>query len=92
MREQDLPFFRLAMNYSLRWAEHFRERQLAPEARAQFEAETRRSLSAYRCPVCPCLLFSTPPHPPTRTPPACYTRLCRLLACGGGVPLAYGED
>lgn len=48
MREQDLPFFRLAMNYSLRWADHFRSRPLAPETQSAFEEEVRRSIAAQR--------------------------------------------
>ena len=46
MREQDLPFFRLALAYSQRWAEYFRKRPLAPEIQATFERETRDSLAA----------------------------------------------
>ena len=46
MREQDLPFFRLAMAYSTQWASYFRERKLAAELQAAFEAETIRSLQA----------------------------------------------
>ena len=48
MREKDLPFFRLTMDYSQRWARHFRERQLSPEQQASFEQETRRSIEAQR--------------------------------------------
>jgi glutamate--cysteine ligase len=44
MREQQVPFFRLAMNYSLQWAEHFRTREFAPELLAAFETESSRSL------------------------------------------------
>lgn len=46
MREQDLPFFRLAMQYSTQWAEHFRSRTLSPEAIQEFEREAERSLQA----------------------------------------------
>ncbi len=46
MREQDVPFFRLAMNYSEEWATHFRRRSLSPENQDGFEAESDRSLSA----------------------------------------------
>ena len=46
MREQNLPFFRLAMAYSERWAEHFRKHPLPAEIQAAFEQETRRSLDA----------------------------------------------
>ena len=46
MREKDLPFFRLAMEYSARWAEHFRSRPLPPEVQARYEQESRRSRSA----------------------------------------------
>ena len=48
MREQDLPFFRLAMAYSERWAEKLRARQLPPATLAAFEEETRRSIQAQR--------------------------------------------
>ncbi|MEJ2532847.1 MAG: glutamate--cysteine ligase [Halioglobus sp.] len=48
MRERDLPFFRLAMNYSLQWADYFRSRPLAPETQAAFEEEVRRSIAAQR--------------------------------------------
>ena len=48
MQEQDLPFFRLAMQYSERWAEHFRARRLAPEVQERFERETARSLEQQR--------------------------------------------
>ena len=46
MREKDLPFFRLAMEYSAQWAEHFRSRPLSPEVQARYEQESRRSRSA----------------------------------------------
>jgi glutamate--cysteine ligase len=46
MRERDLPFFKVAMAYSEEWANHFRERRLAPETRSRFEEESRRSLQA----------------------------------------------
>jgi glutamate--cysteine ligase len=48
MHEQDLPFFRLAMNYSLQWAEYFQQRPLPEEAAAALEQESRRSLEAQR--------------------------------------------
>jgi glutamate--cysteine ligase len=48
MREQDLPFFRLAMGYSERWAEYFREHPPSPEVQANFDRETRESLQAQR--------------------------------------------
>ena len=48
MREQDLPFFRLALAYSERWADYFRNRPLAPEIQAAFERETLRSLAAQK--------------------------------------------
>ena len=44
MQEQDLPFFRLAMNASLRWAAEFRHRPLGPERQAYFEQQSRDSL------------------------------------------------
>ena len=46
MREQDIPFFRLAMNYSEEWATHFRRRSLSPGVQAGVEAGTARSLQA----------------------------------------------
>ncbi|MAL95477.1 MAG: glutamate--cysteine ligase [Haliea sp.] len=48
MREADLPFFRLAMGYSERWAAHFRQRGLSPEAERAYAAEASRSLAAQR--------------------------------------------
>lgn len=48
MREQDVPFFRLAMNYSLQWAEYFQQRPFPTEAAAALEQESRRSLEAQR--------------------------------------------
>jgi glutamate--cysteine ligase len=46
MRDQDLPFFRLAMAYSEHWARHFREQPLSETSRQRFEDETRQSLEA----------------------------------------------
>ena len=46
MKEQDLPFFRLSMSYSLRWGDHFRSRELSPEVEQAFQAETKSSLRA----------------------------------------------
>ena len=37
MREQELPYFRLTMAYSERWASYFRDRPLAPAVQAAFE-------------------------------------------------------
>lgn len=48
MREGDLPYFRLALDYSRRWAEHFRAEPLDADTQARFERETRESLSAQR--------------------------------------------
>ena len=48
MRERELPFFRLTMDYSQRWARHFRGRKLSPELQDAFERETRRSIEAQR--------------------------------------------
>ena len=48
MREGNLPFFRLAMDYSERWARHFRERSLSKEAASRFAGEATRSLAAQR--------------------------------------------
>lgn len=46
MREQEIPFFRLAMNYSQQWAEHFESRQLAAPVEKKFAEEAARSLAA----------------------------------------------
>ncbi len=46
MREQDLPFFRLAMKYSEQWAAHFRSRTLSPEVQTRYEQESLRSTAA----------------------------------------------
>jgi glutamate--cysteine ligase len=46
MRESDVPFFRLAMDYSEEWASHFRRRELTEDALAAYEAESRRSVAA----------------------------------------------
>lgn len=46
MRERGVPFFRLAMAYSERWAHYFHERPLAPEAAHRCIAETEHSLAA----------------------------------------------
>jgi glutamate--cysteine ligase len=46
MRETELPFFRLEMEYSKRWGEHFRQATLSPEVQKQFDDETRRSIAA----------------------------------------------
>jgi glutamate--cysteine ligase len=46
MREQDLPFFRLAMKYSEQWAAHFRSRTLPPEVQTRYEQESLRSTAA----------------------------------------------
>ncbi len=48
MREQDLPFFRLAMQYSRRWADYYRGRRLSPAVQEAFERESRRSVEARR--------------------------------------------
>ncbi len=48
MREQDLPFFRLAMAYSQRWAEYYRSRELPAQLQQEFAAEAQRSLEAQR--------------------------------------------
>ena len=43
MSEQDIPWFRLAMNASLQWAEHFREQPLNTDREAYFEQAARQS-------------------------------------------------
>lgn len=48
MREEDLPFFRLAMAYSERWGRHFRARALSEQALARFREEALHSLQAQR--------------------------------------------
>jgi glutamate--cysteine ligase len=48
MREHDLPFFRLALAYSERWADYYRARPLARELQARYEQEAARSLRAQR--------------------------------------------
>jgi len=44
MRETELPFFRLEMEYSKRWAEHFRSSPLADDVTERLNKETRSSL------------------------------------------------
>jgi glutamate--cysteine ligase len=46
MREQNLPFFKVAMAYSEQWAQYFRERPLSEESQHAFTEETRHSLQA----------------------------------------------
>ncbi len=46
MRETNLPFFRLEMEYSKRWAEHFREASLSAQTQLKLEQESRQSLIA----------------------------------------------
>lgn len=48
MQEQNLPFFRLGLAYSERWAEHFRQRELNPAVQQAQEEEAERSLAAQR--------------------------------------------
>ena len=44
MRETDLPFFRLEMQYSQRWGEHFRNATLSTDIQDQLEQESSQSL------------------------------------------------
>ncbi|MEM9254862.1 MAG: glutamate--cysteine ligase [Pseudomonadota bacterium] len=44
MREQGLPFFRLAMSYSERWAEEFRSIALNDDVLTQFRSESEQSI------------------------------------------------
>ncbi|MDP5069360.1 MAG: glutamate--cysteine ligase, partial [Congregibacter sp.] len=44
MREQGIPYYRFAMGYSKRWAEHFRERKLDAQTQQALEQETTSSL------------------------------------------------
>jgi len=46
MRETNLPFFRLEMEYSKRWAEHFRQSKPDADALERLRLETQRSLQA----------------------------------------------
>lgn len=48
MRERDMPFFRLAMAYSERWAEYFWKRPLPADTEAALREETARSLAAQK--------------------------------------------
>ena len=48
MREKGQPFFRLAMSYSQRWAEHFRETPLDAEMAADFANRAEASLQAQK--------------------------------------------
>jgi glutamate--cysteine ligase len=44
MQQQDIPFFRLAMNYSQRWAEHFRSPALPAERSSHFQKIAAQSI------------------------------------------------
>lgn len=46
MHDKKLPFFRLAMAYSEKWAQYFRERTLSADVQIAFEEEAQRSLLA----------------------------------------------
>ena len=46
MRERDVPFFRLCLDYSDRWAGYFRARQLDDATLAELDAESARSHEA----------------------------------------------
>ena len=46
MREHKLPFYRLALSYSDRWAAYFRARQLSAEKLAELDTESARSCEA----------------------------------------------
>lgn len=46
MREQNLPFFGLAIAYSEQWAQYFQKRHLAPDKQASFNELTKLSLQA----------------------------------------------
>ena len=48
MRELDLPFFRLAMSYSEKWAAHFADAPLAQDIAEAMARETERSLRAQK--------------------------------------------
>ncbi len=48
MHDKKLPFFRLAMAYSEKWAQYFRGRTLSADVQIAFEEEAQRSLLAQR--------------------------------------------
>lgn len=48
MHEQNVPFYRLALGYSQRWAEHYRARSLDPATQARLDRESSDSLQAQR--------------------------------------------
>jgi glutamate--cysteine ligase len=48
MKERDMPFFPLAMEYSKQWAEYFRNRQLAEQIEQGLEQESLGSLQAQK--------------------------------------------
>ena len=48
MREQNITFFRLAMQASSGWAKHFASQELDPETRAAFQQESAASLDRQR--------------------------------------------
>lgn len=48
MQERDMPFFKLAMDYTQRWAEHFREQPLDAKRQEQFERDAIESLTKQR--------------------------------------------
>ncbi|MEH6585101.1 MAG: glutamate--cysteine ligase [Halioglobus sp.] len=48
MREQGKPFFRFALSYSQRWAEHFRQRPLDADKAASYAAQAQQSLQAQK--------------------------------------------
>ncbi len=45
MKEKNLPFFPLAMEYSKKWAQYFKDRKLSPEVQQRFEQESLTSLA-----------------------------------------------
>lgn len=48
MREQGLPYYRFALNYSNRWAEHFRARPLQGQTRDELLRESADSVARQR--------------------------------------------
>lgn len=48
MRDQELPFFRLAMHYSEQWATHFQTRQLSDAAKQKYTREATQSIADQR--------------------------------------------
>ena len=48
MKERDMPFFKLAMDYTQRWAEHFRGQPLEASLQEKFEHDAIESLATQK--------------------------------------------